>query len=180
MASIPSADASNPDTAPLVKRIVGERGRLPNRCGVSIHNPPVAQGWLAFLTASPKNCSLFDPRRELSILRIAVINGADPEIRARRLSHRPRSSQCSRSTACAKAATAGSATSRVPYPLTPTRWHARSMFRRRSSDVVRTYFHDRELVELTATLGTYHRVSRFLEAMQIDHDKPAGDLRHEP
>ncbi|MBC7733829.1 MAG: carboxymuconolactone decarboxylase family protein [Bacteriovorax sp.] len=83
MASIPYADTSNPNTAPLVKRIMGERGRLPNRCGVSIYNPPVAQGWLAFLTASSKNCSLFDRRRELSILRVAVINGADPEIRAR-------------------------------------------------------------------------------------------------
>jgi alkylhydroperoxidase family enzyme len=32
-------------------------------------------------------------------------------------------------------------------------------------------FDDRELVELTATVAGYNLVSRFLEAMQIDHEK---------
>ena len=35
---------------------------------------------------------------------------------------------------------------------------------------VRRQFDDREIVELTATVGAYNLVSRFLEALQIDHD----------
>jgi alkylhydroperoxidase family enzyme len=35
---------------------------------------------------------------------------------------------------------------------------------------LRVYFSDREMVELTATVGAYNMVSRFLEALQLDHD----------
>jgi alkylhydroperoxidase family enzyme len=35
---------------------------------------------------------------------------------------------------------------------------------------VRRNFDDREIVELTATIGAYNLVSRFLEALQIDHE----------
>ena len=38
-------------------------------------------------------------------------------------------------------------------------------------EAVRKQFNERELVELTATIGGYNLVSRFLEAMQIDHDE---------
>jgi alkylhydroperoxidase family enzyme len=37
-------------------------------------------------------------------------------------------------------------------------------------DAVRRHFDDREMVELTATVATYSLVSRFLEALRIDHD----------
>ena len=40
-------------------------------------------------------------------------------------------------------------------------------------DAVRKQFNERELVELTATIGGYNLVSRFLEAMQIDHEEHA-------
>jgi alkylhydroperoxidase family enzyme len=36
--------------------------------------------------------------------------------------------------------------------------------------MVRALFPERELVELTATIAGYNLVSRFLEALQIDHD----------
>jgi len=36
---------------------------------------------------------------------------------------------------------------------------------------LRRHFDDRELVELTATVGGYNLVSRFLEAMRIDHEE---------
>jgi alkylhydroperoxidase family enzyme len=35
---------------------------------------------------------------------------------------------------------------------------------------VRPYFDEREIVELSATIAAYNLVSRFLEALQIDHD----------
>ena len=35
---------------------------------------------------------------------------------------------------------------------------------------VRRHFDDRGIVELTATIGAYNLVSRFLEALQVDHE----------
>jgi alkylhydroperoxidase family enzyme len=35
---------------------------------------------------------------------------------------------------------------------------------------VRRHLDDRELVELTATVGGYNLVSRVLEALKLDHD----------
>jgi len=35
---------------------------------------------------------------------------------------------------------------------------------------VRRHFAEREMVELTATVGAYNLVSRFLEALQVDHE----------
>ncbi len=37
-------------------------------------------------------------------------------------------------------------------------------------DAVKPHFSEREIVELTATIAAYNLVSRFLEALQIDHD----------
>ena len=36
---------------------------------------------------------------------------------------------------------------------------------------VRAHFDERETVELTATIGGYNLVSRFLEAVQMPHEK---------
>ena len=35
---------------------------------------------------------------------------------------------------------------------------------------VRSAFDGREIVEITATVGAYNMVSRFLEAIQVDHE----------
>ena len=37
-------------------------------------------------------------------------------------------------------------------------------------DALRPHFDARELTELTATIAAYNLVSRFLEAVKIDHD----------
>ena len=39
---------------------------------------------------------------------------------------------------------------------------------------LKVFLDDRELVELTATIGGYNLVSRFLEAMQVDHETTPG------
>jgi alkylhydroperoxidase family enzyme len=38
-------------------------------------------------------------------------------------------------------------------------------------DPLRPHFDTRELTELTVTIAAYNLVSRFLEAVQIDHDQ---------
>lgn len=170
MARISYPDPGNPAIAPLVQRIERERGKVLNLYGMLLHSPPVAEGWLAFLTAIRQKCSLSGRDRELVIMRIAVINGADYEFRAH-----------------------------VPFALKEGITQAQidalrdgrlEAFDARERDVlaycesmtreihvpdavfqaVRPHFNERELVELTATIAAYNLVSRFLEALQVDHD----------
>lgn len=169
MARIPYPDDSNPEVAQLRAQIIAERGKLHNLYRMLLNSPPVAQGWLNFLTAIRQKCSLSGRLRELAILRIAVINGADYEF----VSH-------------------------VPYALKEgltreqidgvAQWDSTHLYSEveravlgytdaMTRDVhvadavfepVRRHFNDREVTELTATIAAYNLVSRFLEALQVD------------
>ena len=79
MARIPYADLNNPEAKPLVERIVAERGGVLHLYQMLLQSPPVASGWLNFLTAIRQKSSLPAALRELVIMRVAVINGAPYE-----------------------------------------------------------------------------------------------------
>lgn len=171
MARIPYADAANKAIAPLVQRIEGERGKVLNLYGMLLHSPPVAEGWLAFLTAIRQKCSLPARIRELVIMRVAVINGADYEFRA----HTPFALSEGITQLQIDGLQAGTnelfnevERSCLAYCDSMTRdIHVPDAV----FNAVRPHFSEREMVELTATIAAYNLVSRFLEAMQIDHDK---------
>jgi alkylhydroperoxidase family enzyme len=171
MARLSYPDLNNPVIAPVVARIKAERGKVLNLYGMLLHSPPVAEGWLAFLTAIRQKCSLSARIRELVIMNIAVINGADYEFCA----HTPfalvegitaqqiddlRQGQVESFDAVERSALAysESMTRDIHVP--------QAVF-----DAAKVHFNEREMVGLIATVGPYNLVSRFLEAMQIDHDK---------
>jgi len=171
MARIPYPDTDRPDLAPLVERIKAERGgRLLNLYRMLLHSPPIASGWLALFTAIRQQSTLAGRLRELVILRIAVLNGAEYEFKA----HVPFALQEGFTPAQIDALKAG----RAPEDLTEVDEavlvYAEAMTRTvRVSDpvfaAVRKHLGDRELVELTATIAGYNLVSRVLEALKIDH-----------
>ncbi|MDB5839590.1 MAG: carboxymuconolactone decarboxylase [Herminiimonas sp.] len=171
MARIPYADAANPEIANLVDRIKSERGgKLINLYGMLLHSPPVAEGWRAFLTAIRQQCNLSGRIRELVILRIAVINGADYEF----TQHIPYALKEGISQAQLDGLREGRSEgfgelehAVLAYTDSMTRdIHVPDAV----FEAVRRHFDERELVELTATVAAYNLVSRFLEAFQIDHD----------
>ena len=171
MARVPYLDeAARPDLKPLIDRIKAERGgRLFNLYKILLHSPTVAEGWLHLFTAIRQRSTLPGRYRELAILEIALLNGADYEY----TQHIPfalkegitreqiadlkdwRSSQRFDAADRAVMAYAGSMTREIHVPD--------EVFAQ-----VRACFADRELVELTATIAGYNLVSRFLEAMAID------------
>jgi hypothetical protein len=71
MARIPYADVTDLAITPPVERIKRGRGKVFNLYGMLPHSPPVAEGWLTFLTAIRQKCSLSARIREL-VMRIAV------------------------------------------------------------------------------------------------------------
>jgi alkylhydroperoxidase family enzyme len=170
MARISYADIHQPALAPAVERIVAERGSVLKLYEMLLHSPPVAAGWLTFLSAVRQQCQLSGRIRELVIMRVAVINGAEYEFRAHTpfaleegLSQRQidalREGTLEPFDAAERAALAycESMTRNVQVP--------NAIF-----EAVRRHFNERELVELTATIGAYNLVSRFLEALQVDHE----------
>lgn len=170
MARIDYPDLHSPALGPLVQRIEAQRGKILNLYRMLLHSPPVAEGWLAFLTAIRQQCTLSGRIRELVILRIAVLNGADYEFRQ----HIPFALKEGITQAEINALRQDRTRdfpsveqSVVAYTDAMTRdVHVpESVF-----EAVKAHFDERELVELTATVAAYNLVSRFLEALQVDHE----------
>lgn len=173
MARIPYADLNNPEAKPLVDRIVAERGSVLHLYQMLLQSPPIASGWLNFLTAVRQQSSLPAALRELVIMRVAVINGAPYEAEQ----HAPialregvtqaqldeldvwETSDKFDATQRAVLAYTDAMTKSIQVPD--------EIFA-----ALRAVFTDRLIVELTATVGAYNLVSRFLEALQIhSHDQ---------
>ncbi|AWB35352.1 carboxymuconolactone decarboxylase family protein [Orrella marina] len=172
MARIPYADLTNPEAKPLVERIVAERGEVLHLYQMLLHSPPVAEGWLKYLTAIRQQCQLSGALRELVIMRVAQINGAPYEADQHRpyalregvsekqldalqdwSEHRDLFDEMQR----AVLAYTDAMTRDIHVP-------------EEIAAAVREEFDHRTLVELTATIAAYNMVSRFLEAMAIHSD----------
>src|SRR5688572_30954948 len=78
----PLAPGTRPELAALEARIRGARGRISPLYQVLLNSPPLAAGWEQLFTAIRQQSSVPAALRELVILRIAVLNGADYEFEA--------------------------------------------------------------------------------------------------
>lgn len=171
MARLPYADLSAPDAQPLIKRIVAERGGVLHLYQMLLHSVPLTEGWLAFLTAVRQKCGLPGAIRELVIMRVAVINGAQYEADQ----HAPIALEEGITQAQIDALAEWqdsplfSDTERAVLALTD----AMTRDVRVPDEVlaaVRPHFDETGVVELVATIAAYNMVSRFLEALGIHSD----------
>jgi AhpD family alkylhydroperoxidase len=173
MARLPYADLTTPQTQPLVERIVAERGNVLHLYQMLLHSPPVAAGWLNFLTSIRQLSTLPGDLRELVIMRVAAMNGAQYEadqhapyalkegVSEQQLLALPDWTHSSLFSEQERAvlAYADAMTHSVQVPD--------AVF-----DAVHRLLDARLVVELTATVAAYNMVSRFLEALRIhSHDE---------
>ena len=174
MARISYPDPSTYEHEPVTRRIARERGgKLLNLYRMLLHSPPIAEGWLAFLTAVRQRSSLPGRYRELAILRVAVLNGAGYEFAvhtpfALAEGIAPASIEALRSEAPPPAAKLDDADLAV-IAYTDAMTRAIRVPAQIFANL-REHLAERQIVELTATVAAYNCVSRFLEALQIDHD----------
>jgi AhpD family alkylhydroperoxidase len=173
MAHLPYASLSAPELQPLVQRIVAERGSVLHLYQMLMHSPPLAEGWLGFMTAVRQQLALPGALRELVIMRIAHLNGAPYEAEQ----HAPIALQEGLSQAQLDAlanwpaAAEGAFTAQQQNVLRL----ADAMTRDIHVDpalvqLLRADLGERQLVELVGTIASYNMVSRFLEALQIHSD----------
>jgi alkylhydroperoxidase family enzyme len=172
MARIPYPDpAADPEIAALAEQIEAERGKLLNLYRMLLHSPPFARGWLGFFTAVRQQGILPGRDRELAILRVAVLNGADYEF-AHHVPYAVKDGMTETQIDAVKVDPSSQEfTARDRALLAYTDAMTRNI--RVPDDVfagVRETFSEREVVELTVTIGGYNMVSRVLEALEVDHD----------
>jgi alkylhydroperoxidase family enzyme len=161
---------SSPVVRALADQIRNERdGRMLNLYSMLLNAPPVAEGWLALFTAIRQQCTLRGDYRELVILRVALLNGASYEYQV----HVPFALRegVTRAQIDSLDRWQDSAT------LTPAQRSVLAYTDAMTRDIhvpdavfeaLRGHFSQREIVELTATIGGYNLVSRFLEALAVD------------
>lgn len=168
MAHIPYADLGAAEVRPLVDRIVAERGHVLHLYQMLLHSPPLAEGWLGYLTKVRQQLSLDGALRELVIMRVAHLNHAPYEadqhapialkegLTQAQLDALPQWESSDLFTPLQQAALrlADAMTRDVQVPPVVL-------------DAVRAHLEDRRVVELVATIAAYNMVSRFLEALQI-------------
>src|SRR3712207_5896813 len=73
---------TRPELAEIEGRILAERGRISLLYQVLLNSGPIAAGWERMLTAVRNQTSVPADLRELMILRVAVLNGANFEFDA--------------------------------------------------------------------------------------------------
>lgn len=166
----PVVPGSRPELAKIEKRILQERGRVSTLYQVLLNSAPLADGWEALLTAIRNRASVPARLRELAILRIAVLNGADYEFEA----HVPHAQQAGVPDAAISALKNGTISDALP-PLDRLVLELTDSMTRDIEvpdplfERVRARFDDAQLVELVATIAAYNMVSRFLVALRVGH-----------
>ena len=173
MARLPYADLTHPEAAPLVQRIVAERGSVLHLYQMLLHSPPLAEGWLNYLTAVRQKLSIGGALREMVIMRVAVLNGAPYEA----FQHAPIALKEGMTQAQLDAlehwqdSPLFSDTERAVLRLTDAMTRE-IHFAPEIMEAVRSALGERGAVEVAATIAAYNMVSRFLEALQIHADDP--------
>jgi alkylhydroperoxidase family enzyme len=168
MARINYADINSPSLKELVGDIKAQRGKILHLYGMLLHSPPIAEGWLQYLTAIRQKSQLPGDIRELIIMRIASLNGAKYEAEQ----HAPyalREGISDQQLAGLSASQRSSLFSEVQSDVlaltdavTQNVLVTDGLFA-----AVKKHFDERGIVEIVATISAYNMVSRFLVAMNI-------------
>jgi len=175
MARVPLIDENaSPDIAALVAKIRGARaGQLHEFYRALLHAPGLASAWFDFNNAVRFQTGLDDRVRELVIMRVAVLTGADYVFDVHKSLY---------------AEPAGVASEQVEALQD---WRKSALFGARESallayvdamtrdvavpdvvfDGLRKHFSEREVVELTVLIAAYNMHTRFLKALDFDSEK---------
>jgi 4-carboxymuconolactone decarboxylase len=169
MARLPDVDPAGE----VAERVRARRGGVLTPLDrMLLHSEPLADGWNTLLGAVRSRFELAADLRELAICRIAVLNDADYEWRA----HAPLLVRSGFPEERLGALRAGGDLSTLPAEHRCVVAYTDAMTRdvrvpRPLFEEVRSLLGDRATVELTATIGAYNMVSRFLVALEVGGDE---------
>jgi AhpD family alkylhydroperoxidase len=161
----------------LVERIVAERGSVLHLYRILLHSPAITQGWLGLLTAIRQQSGLPAELRELTIMRVATLNGAAyeasqhaPIALAEGLSREQIDALNGWREGDARFTPQQNAVLALTDAMTRDVQVADETWR-----PIRAAFDEKTIVELVATIAAYNMVSRLLEALRIHSDDPTDN-----
>jgi 4-carboxymuconolactone decarboxylase len=164
-------EKTHPELSAITAKIRGARGgRLLNIYRMMLHSPEMARAWFELNQSVRSHTEIDGQSRELSILRVAGLNGVDYILRAHIPAYAPKEGI-------------------TPSQLEDlTNWRESKAFSSPQrallayvdamtldidvSDAVfaeiRNHYSERQTVELTILIGAYNMLSRVLKALKID------------
>ena len=161
---------SRPELAEIEGRIFAERGRISLLYQVLLNSGPIANGWERMLTAVRNQTCIPAHQRELIILRVAVLNGAEFEFEA----HIPHAQKAGLSAAKIQAtreaeiAQEFDVIEKLLLEITDE-MTLNIVVSDKLMERLRLQFDARGIVEVVATVAAYNMVSRLLVALNIVH-----------
>jgi alkylhydroperoxidase family enzyme len=164
-------ESEHPELAELIDRIRGGRGgRLLNFYRALLHSPQLAATWMPFNDAVRRETLLDGRVRELTIMRVAILNGVDYVLNIHRARYAGPAGvtpdECDALTDWARS-TLFSARDRAVLAYTDAMTREVEV-NDAVFEAVREHFNERETVELTVLVGAYNLHTRVLSALRID------------
>lgn len=177
MARVPLIEEENAtEHSELIRRIKGARGgRLINIYRLMLHSPALANAWFELNQAVRYGTEIDGQSREIAVIRVAILNRVDYVLQA----HGP-----------AYALKEGLTSAQVEALAD---WRGSDLFDDKQRallaytdamtrdidvpaevfNVLRSFFTERQAVELTLLIGAYNMLTRFLKALEVDAEPAA-------
>ncbi len=171
MARVPLIDENSAPLAALIAKLKGaRRGKLLNLYRVLLNSPSLAEAWQAFNSAIRFDTTLDEQARELAIMRVSKLNGADYQFQLHATQYAPEAGLTPEQIAAldgnensslfkpahrALLAYADAMTTNIEVPD--------AIF-----DKLRQHYNDTQIVELTVLIGAYNMHTRVGRALRID------------
>ena len=171
MARVPLIDENNAALAALIEKLKGaRRGKLLNLYRVLLNSPSIAEAWQAFNSAIRFNTALDEQARELAILRVAQLNGADYQFQIHATKYAPEADITPQQITALE----GGENSSLFQPA-----HRALLAYTRAMTVdidvpdavfnkLKQHYNDTQIVELTVLIGAYNMHTRVGRALRID------------
>ena len=177
MARVPLLDASRTHLIPFIDRVKRERGKLINLYRVLMNSPEIAAGWLDFNSVVRYRTTLDAALRELIILRVSLLNGAEYQARIHGASHALHAGLSAEQIAAL-------GRWRDSTLFTPAQRAALAWTDAMTRDIevpdalhdeLKRHFSDRAVVEISVLAGAYNMHTRVTRALRIEpEEKGAG------
>ncbi len=158
------------DLAETERRLMAARGRVSLLYQVLLNSAPIAAGWEQLLTAVRQLTTVPADLRELTILRVATLNGATFEFEAHVPHAQAAGVSASKIEAVRVTPLAATFDERERLVLALTDAMTRDIVVPDAlMQRLQASYDARGLVELVATIATYNMVSRLLVALNVVH-----------
>lgn len=173
MSRVPLLGEERSDLTPFIARVKAERGKLINLYRVLMNSPAIAAGWLDFNSVVRYKTTLDAALREMIILRVSLLNGAEYQARIHGTSHALKAGLGTEQIAALSQWQDSSLYS--PAQRAALAWTDAMTRDIEVPDALHTeltrYFTDQAIVEITVLAGAYNMHTRVARALRIEPEQ---------